>query len=146
MSSLAVPKFCFVLISCQVLQGLINKGVLVTKTVVEIEEGLKEREILVADSALSPIAPNGQTENRPVPPSAGSKANGVARLDKRQIEQRIEEDRERHKRLRENIWAVSDKEDEEFEKMWEEASDIGEDDYLVAEEEAMERRQTLEAL
>lgn len=69
----------------------------------------------------------------------------MVRLDKRQIEQRIEEDRERHKRLRENIWAVSDKEDEEFEKMWEEASDIGEDDYLVAEEEAIERRQALEA-
>lgn len=69
----------------------------------------------------------------------------MARLDKRQIGQRIEEDRERHKRLRENIWAVSDKEDEEFEKMWDEASDIGEDDYLVAEEEASERRQALEA-
>ena len=131
------------LISRKVLQGLQNKGILISETVTEIEEGLKEREILVADSALSPIAPNGQTENRAVPSSA-AKPNGVSRLDKRQIEQRIEEDRERHKRLRENIWAVSDKEGEEFERMWEEASDIGEDDYLVAEEEAMERRQALE--
>ena len=131
------------LIARKVLQGLHNKGILISETVTEIEEGLKEREILVADSALSPIAPNGQTENRAIS-SSTAKPNGVARLDKRQIEQRIEEDRERHKRLRENIWAVSDKEEEEFEKMWEEASDIGEDDYLVAEEEAMERRQALE--
>lgn len=64
----------------------------------------------------------------------------MSRLDKRQIEQRIEEDRERHKRLRESIWAVSGENDDEFEKMWDEASDIGEDDYLAAEEDAEERR------
>ncbi len=66
--------------------------------------------------------------------------NGVSRLDKRQIEQRIEEDRERHKRLRESIWAVG----EEFERLWDEASDIGEDDYIAAEEDALERRQAVE--
>jgi hypothetical protein len=38
--------------------------------------------------------------------------NGIVRLDKRQIEQRIEEDRERHKRLRESIWAVGADEDQ----------------------------------
>lgn len=65
------------------------------------------------------------------------------RLDKRQIEQRIEEDRERHKKLKESIWGVG-LEDEEFEKLWDEASDVGEDDYLQAEEDAMERRQAVE--
>ena len=70
--------------------------------------------------------------------------NGVTKPDKRQIEQRIEEDRERHKRFRESIWAIGDDEDEEFEKMWDEASDINEDDYIAAEEDAAERRQAAE--
>ena len=72
------------------------------------------------------------------------KMNGVNRLDKRQIEQRIEEDRERHKRLRESIWAVGADEDREFERLWDEVSEIGEDDYLAAEEDAMERRQAVD--
>jgi len=71
----------------------------------------------------------------------GGKANGVSRLDKRQVEQRIEEDRERHKRLRESIWAVGEEGEEgEFERLWEEADGIGEDDWVVAQEDAMERR------
>ena len=68
------------------------------------------------------------------------KANGVGRLDKRQMEQRIEEDRERHKRLRESIWAVGNEDAQEFERLWDEVSDIGEDDFLAAEEDAIERR------
>lgn len=74
----------------------------------------------------------------------GSRFNGSVRLDKDQIIVRIEEDRERHKRLRESIWAVGGDDDAEFEKMWEDGSDIGEDDYLAAEEDAAERRQTVE--
>ncbi len=70
--------------------------------------------------------------------------NGIVRLDKRQIEQRIEEDRERHKRLRESIWAVSAEDDQEFERLWDEGSEVGDDDYLAAEEDAMERRQAME--
>jgi len=89
-------------------------------------------------------------------------------LDKKQIEQRIEEDRERHKKLRENIWAVNSTDglggigggtkgkgkpyelkpiesasevDAEFERLWEETSDVGEDDYDQYEEEAKERRE-----
>jgi CTD kinase subunit gamma len=71
------------------------------------------------------------------------RSNGQ-RLDKRQIEQRIEEDRERHKRLREGIWAVSGEGDDEFNKLWDEASETGEDDYLVGSEDAEERRQVIE--
>ena len=77
-------------------------------------------------------------------------ANGqpMQRLDKRQIEQRIEEDRERHKRLRESIWAIGerDNEDEEFVRMWDEVSDVGEDDWLAAREEAQGRGEMAEAL
>lgn len=102
--------------------------------------------------ALSPTSPN--VINAPHAPNredtsayVGSRANGVAtRLDKRQIEQRIEEDRERHKRLREEIWAVGTDEnpEEEFEKMWDEVSSLGSDDFLQAVEEAEERRIALE--
>ena len=65
------------------------------------------------------------------------------KLDKKQVEQRIEEDRERHKRLRENIWAVPRNEDldAEFGRLWEETSELGEDDFILYEEEAAERRE-----
>lgn len=68
--------------------------------------------------------------------SSGQPAKRKA--DPRHVEQRIEEDRERHKRLRETMWAVpagaGDR--KESEKMWEETSDWGSDDDLLAKEEA----------
>jgi CTD kinase subunit gamma len=73
--------------------------------------------------------------------TAGKQVNGVMRMEKRVIEQRIEEDRERNKRLRESVWAVGKDDQEELEKMWEEGSEMGEDDYVMAVEEAEERRQ-----
>ena len=119
-----------------------QKSILIPETVLELETSLKERDILPAHPALSPIDANGQRDPQLV--QATPKINGVGRLDKRQIEQRIEEDRERHKRLKESIWGVAGEGDEEFEKLWDEASDIGEDDYLAAEEDALERRQAVE--
>lgn len=130
-------------ITTQVLNGLQLKSILVPDTVVEIEACLKERDTLAAHPALSPIDANAQRDQQPSQ-AAVPKANGVARLDKRQIEQRIEEDRERHKRLRENIWAVNDEDDVEFERLWDEASEVGEDDVIAAEEDALERRQAVE--
>jgi CTD kinase subunit gamma len=73
--------------------------------------------------------------------TGGKQSNGAARMDKRFIEQRIEEDRERNKRLRESVWAVGKDDREELDKMWEEGSDVGEDDFVMAVEEAEERRQ-----
>lgn len=128
----------------KVLQGLQQKSFLLAQTVTEIEECLRERD--TAPDAIGLSSPlqldvemggSGPRESKP------DRRNGTQRLDKKQIEQRIEEDRERHKRLREHIWAVpSDKTgiDAEFEKMWEETSDLGEDDYILYEEEAEERR------
>ncbi len=66
------------------------------------------------------------------------------RLDKKQIEERIEEDRERHKRLREGIWAVPKGADAEVWKLWDETSDLGEDDHLMGEEELAERDQAVQ--
>uniref|UniRef100_A0A093VJT6 CTD kinase subunit gamma n=1 Tax=Talaromyces marneffei PM1 TaxID=1077442 RepID=A0A093VJT6_TALMA len=86
----------------RVLQGLQDKNFLSSETVAEIDSALKERETNPSN-VLDSEAPeaSGQT------PSRGSKANGTIRVDKRQIEQRIEEDRERNKRLRESMWTVS---------------------------------------
>jgi CTD kinase subunit gamma len=39
---------------------------------------------------------------------------------------------------------VSGEDDHEFEKLWEEGSDIGDDDFIAAEEDAAERRQAVE--
>ena len=99
---------------------------------------LKERETKDDDlgMASSPI----DVEMMDRPPSQATPRHGRRqaphRLDKRQIEQRIEEDRERHKRERESIWAVPRGDDAEMNKLWEETSDFGEDDErLVMEEE-----------
>lgn len=119
-----------------------QKSILTEDTVIEIEACLKERDTLPANSVLSPIDANGQREQPNQ--NVSLKPNGVSRPDKRQIEQRIEEDRERHKRLRESIWAVKDEGDQEFERLWDEASEVGDDDYLAAEEDAWERRQAVE--
>ncbi|KAK3401085.1 CTD kinase subunit gamma CTK3-domain-containing protein [Sordaria brevicollis] len=65
------------------------------------------------------------------------------RLDKKQVEQRIEEDRERHKRLRENIWAVPS--GEEMDRLMEETSELGEDDMRQVWEEQEEWERSLQA-
>ncbi|KAK1598726.1 CTD kinase subunit gamma [Colletotrichum navitas] len=119
----------------RVLQGLQQKNFLEARTVVEIEEVLRERETSAHDAGLSsPV--NGDVDMGDAPPSHARPSNGRApRLEKRQIEQRIEEDRERHKRLRENIWAIGAHETAEIDKIWDETSDLGDDDHILAEEE-----------
>lgn len=108
---------------------------LLPAVVTELKASLKERDTLPGGAgALATDSHGPRVSNGLHTP----KMNGVGRLDKRQIEQRIEEDRERHKRLKESIWGVSGEGDEEFEPMWEEGSDIGEDDYIVAEEDQTE--------
>jgi CTD kinase subunit gamma len=107
--------------------------------VTQIQDVIKERETTADDLELA--SPNGDAEMvdaAPAQPVAKSGRKGTPhRLEKRQIEQRIEEDRERHKRERENIWAVPGGGDAEMNKLWEETSDWGEDDdRLLAEEEA----------
>lgn len=66
------------------------------------------------------------------------RGDGQKKVDKRVAEQRIEEDRERHKRLRENKWVVPTEGYAELEKLWEETSDLGEDDYRAMEDEKKE--------
>ena len=105
---------------------------------------LKDRDIAAthpftaSDSAAAATSPSQQTAAR------ASRNGSSGRLEKRQIEQRIEEDRERHKRLRESIWAVPGEGDEELEKVWDEASEVAEDDYVEAFEGMDERRRVVE--
>jgi CTD kinase subunit gamma len=126
----------------KVLSGLQNKDFLLAQTVAEIEECLKERDTLPDAVGLSsPLKEDVEMEVRDVSVQTPKvKTNGV-RLDKKQIEQRIEEDRERHKRLREHIWAVPlGGEELEFEKLWGESSDLSEDEEVMGEEEGDERK------
>lgn len=110
----------------KVLQTLKARGILMAETVEELEAVLKSHE---GEQGFGATETNG--------------AVGQVKMDKRQIEQRIEEDRERHKRMRESIWAVPGEGDEEMDRLWEEASDIGEDDYVVAREDAEERKRAI---
>ncbi|KAJ9607213.1 hypothetical protein H2200_008285 [Cladophialophora chaetospira] len=143
----------------RVVSGLGEKGVLKAQVITSIETGLKDKEEklgkLLGDEAeaegvqdpMEFTAPDGaaQEGSQKATPRTGaerpSKPNGVSKMDKRAIEQRIEEDRERNKRLRESVWAVPGDDEQELDKMWEEGALLGEDEYVIAEEEAEERLQ-----
>ncbi|OQD81645.1 hypothetical protein PENANT_c026G02509 [Penicillium antarcticum] len=114
-----------------VLSGLQSKKVLTAESVAEIDAALKDR-----DTHPDMEHDEGTEDGRK------SKAGTPQiRLDKKQIEQRIEEDRERNKRLRENMWAVTGNDQDEYNQMWEELSDLGEDDFTRFREEAEEREE-----
>jgi len=130
----------------KVLKGMEEKMYLKSATVRELEECVKDRDqvglgdgdvVVDAEENTSPMmleadVKGGTPRNKSI--------TGIGRLDKRQIEQRIEEDRERHKRLRESIWAVDTDGDKEFDRLWDETSDFNDDDLILAKEEAEERR------
>ncbi|POS82505.1 hypothetical protein EPUL_005649 [Erysiphe pulchra] len=119
----------------KVLQALGTKGHLQIQTVTEIQELLKERDIASTEHALFSPQPI-ETGPKPIP-----RALSQQKIDRKVVEQRIEEDRERHKRLRESIWAIPISSDQknEAEILWENTSDLGEDDYVLYSEEAEER-------
>ena len=131
--------------SHKVLQALQQKGFLENRTALEIEEGLKEREPTHDIGMSSPVAGDGDLGDMPPSQTIPKAGKGTApqRLDRKQIEQRIEEDRERHKRLRENIWAIPKGDDSEMWRLWDESSDLGEDDHIMGEEERLEREDCL---
>ncbi|KAI2789204.1 hypothetical protein POX_e07234 [Penicillium oxalicum] len=112
----------------------------VKHSVSEIEAALRDRDVNseqydLDNSELSRSgdgALSGSRSPRHVKPSD-------MRLDKRQIEQRIEEDRERNKRLRESMWAVGGGDQDEWHKFNDDLSDIDDDDLGNTEEEMSER-------
>jgi CTD kinase subunit gamma len=140
---------------CRRIVGRLGEmGILSEELVGEIEQGLREKEEKLGRELEDADGEDAVVEDKPmkdvdcmesnkVTPKTrdDKKPNGVSKVDKRAIEQRIEEDRERNKRLRESVWAVNGDDEQELEKMWEEGSDLNEDDYVIAEEECEERLQ-----
>lgn len=133
---------CRLIRSTQVINGLTEKAILPEQTAADIEGCLKERDTSAADVGFSSPANGGD-----VAPSTdntsqvnGRARNGMAtaagsRLDKRQIEQRIEEDRERHKRMRESMWTVPSGAEEQGENLFDNTSEIGDDDRVLGDED-----------
>jgi CTD kinase subunit gamma len=127
----------------KVLKALEIKTFLLAQTVGEIEECLKERDLAPDTMGLSsPLGPGDTvmagTNSTHTPTSKVAKGTPFGKLDRKQAEQRIEEDRERHKRQRETAWAVS-KDEDEFGRVWEETGELGEDDFEMWKEEGEER-------
>ncbi|QIX00850.1 hypothetical protein AMS68_006367 [Peltaster fructicola] len=142
----------------QVLQLLRAKSYLKPDTVTELEECIAGRE--TSDQHASPdhkehsTVPQAVDTSVPVQDKTASHHKDtshttLARPDKRQIEQRIEEDRERHKKSREGRWAVvqttdDPADDAQFDQMWEQYEELGDDDYVVIVEEAENRTECLQ--
>ncbi|KAL1899736.1 hypothetical protein Cpir12675_001235 [Ceratocystis pirilliformis] len=127
-----------------VVQNLERKGHITNEIHTELQDWFSKHDALLqhTDPLDLPVA-DKKTGFAPASKSKADPAN--VRLTRRQIEQRIEEDRERHKRLREDIWAMPNGPNDkpEWVRIWEETSDLGEDDYCLAREEADERRGVL---
>ncbi|CCG81366.1 Putative uncharacterized protein [Taphrina deformans PYCC 5710] len=80
----------------------------------------------------------------PEPTTSDAKVNTSHAIGKEDILRRIEEDRERHKRLRESLWVVPPgDEDYEFNQAWEETSALCDDDFEVIREELALYKQSL---
>ncbi|KAK5663988.1 hypothetical protein OQA88_201 [Cercophora sp. LCS_1] len=106
----------------------------------QILEVLKDRQTTHIESTLPPDS--NDDPNMAPSQCLPKKGQGAARPDRKVVEQRIEEDRERHKRLRENIWAIPTGDYSELDKLLEEISDFGDDDLRIIEEEEEEWRQS----
>ena len=120
------------------------KNFIETRAVTQIEDVLKEREAAAQDMSLSSPLAADDLGDMPASQSLAPKKGTVSKLDRKQVEQRIEEDRERHKRARENIWAFQPTDEySEADKLWDEASSLGEDDHVMGEEEWQEWKEAM---
>ena len=144
----------------KVLKQLGQRDFVQPETISELEDLLSGREsALPASPPPPPPQPQAPVEQDGFASVVRSTPHSNARdesqilgrgVDKRQIEQRIEEDRERHKRAREGIWVIPQEnisglaEDAEMEKLWDGVSDAGEDDYKYSHEELDERARCMD--
>lgn len=130
----------------KVISALHNKKFLDDETVSQIDEVLQDRYQTAQDLAIMPALspredglPHSDNLGDMPPPrtriTPRNKNLPPPKLDRKQVEQRIEEDRERHKRQRENIWAVSQEDDGELNRLWDETSSLGDDDERMGREE-----------
>lgn len=111
----------------RVLGNLQNKGILTVESVGEIDAALNDRDTHPEHYAIGEDGAPDET------------GHGM-RLDKRQIEQRIEEDRERNKRERESDWIAMEKDFDEWLETVDELSEPNSNDFFDAEEEAMAQK------
>jgi CTD kinase subunit gamma len=88
------------------MKSLQDKKILQAAQVQQLEQSLDTRE----ENANSEIA-------QPLNAMQLDRSDGVNELDEKDVEQRMEEDRERHKRTREDIWAVDP--DTELDQLYE---------------------------
>lgn len=129
----------------KVVESLKTKGVLGAELFREIEAHLKRKEQERIedreDDEMKDLDHHREKERKDKYASRPKDGKNGHKVDKRAIEQRIEEDRERNKRLRESVWAIDGNDEEELNKLWEETSDLNDDDFVIAREEADERAQ-----
>ncbi|KAI1268595.1 CTD kinase subunit gamma CTK3-domain-containing protein [Xylariaceae sp. FL1019] len=123
----------------KVIQGLRTKYILLDETVADVQDLLKARGTATNDLSLSSPVNNDDT---PTAPNSNPKSD-ASKPSKRQIETRIEEDRERHKRAREHMWIVPSDPLEQARKYFNEISELGEDDRILGEEETAQFRAEL---
>lgn len=105
------------------LGNLLEKNVIDQETKDTVDKLLSERE---AESEAA------------IPPSFHDDSTQKRKFDEKTINQRMNEDRERHKRLRESIWAISPPTPEanpEHDLSFETTSDLGDDDIEIMKEE-----------
>lgn len=135
----------------QVLQILRDKQFLQRDTVLELEECIAGRD-------TNQNSPNGKSSGTEMDIDTHTRNKAVqqskehysqARADRKQIEQRIEEDRERHKKSREGRWAIVQTSDDPAEdaqclQMWSNLGELDDDDYLMIVEEADNRAECLQ--
>lgn len=127
----------------KVLDSLKRKGIVEKAVDEEICQMLREREELYRadedETSDEPMSDGDDDDDDDGEDEEVGKARRKRRFDEATVQARMEEDRERHKRLRENIWQIpvttNEDEDPEFEKAWEETSDLNEDDYEIMREE-----------
>ncbi|PUU75264.1 CTD kinase subunit gamma CTK3-domain-containing protein [Tuber borchii] len=120
----------------KVMQNLRSKGFVNERSIEDVTALLAEKEREYRESIASPAESDFDDDDEE-PGNEGR--NPKRKFDDSVIQQRMEEDRERHKRLRENIWAIPFPDgglpNPEFEKSWDQVSDLNEDDYEIMREE-----------
>lgn len=135
----------------QVLQLLKEKQVLQQQTIGELEECIASRD---SGAHLSPHRKSNSDamdieDATSKPPREKTVSHKESRPDKRQIEQRIEEDRERHKKSREGRWAIIQPSDDpavdsQCALLWAQSGGLEADDYVLIAEEAETRMECLQ--
>ena len=129
--------------SSKVLASFQDKGFISAETCDELNECLKERDIVPGHPSVSP-KPGEDDLNKPTSAMLAESftTNGLAKPDQRTITERMEQDRERSKRAREAMMVCDYKRPaDEYWAIMEDVSDIGEDDIRIDHEEHLAQEQ-----